>query len=443
MFQQLPLKQGTILLESVSSHSEISQYSFIVTEPYAIVRSIGGRTFVMNEGKSFLTNDDTLNVVRKLLLERTHIAHRASEFFSGGAVGYVSYDFGMTLENISSRHSKTNTFPEIFFGLYDSVLCFNHKTKEWNLNSVENGARSGENYKLRITNYELLSQISNFKPRTHFLIPDFNRKQYCEAVEKIKNYIANGDVYQVNLSQRFWGKTTSSPLTIYNSLREKNPAPFSAMMCIDENRFVFSSSPELFLNVNGKEIETRPIKGTIQRGRNFEEDELLKLQLLNSKKDAAELLMIVDLERNDLNKVCEKNSVRVENLKRIETYETVHHLVSNVKGTLREDNDAFDVLKAIFPGGSITGAPKIRAMEIIDELEKCKRGIYTGAIGYIGFDGNAKFNIAIRTMMLENDSIWFNVGGGIVADSIAEKEYEETLHKASGMLKALNVNFRF
>jgi para-aminobenzoate synthetase component 1 len=438
LFQQLPLKQGTILLESVSPHSEFSQYSFIVTEPYAIVRSIGGRTFVMNEGKSFLTNDDTLKVVRKLLLERTHIAHRASEFFSGGAVGYVSYDFGMALENISCRHSKTNTFSEIFFGLYDSVLCFNHQTQRW----MYSGNKSLDSARDDVFQnvFHLKPKTYSLTPQTHFLVTDFKRNEYCDAVEKIKNYIANGDAYQVNLSQRFWGKTTSSPLTIYHSLREKNPAPFSAMMCIDEKRFVFSSSPELFLNVNGKEIETRPIKGTIQRGKNFEEDEMLKNHLLESKKDEAELLMIVDLERNDLNKVCEKNSVHVKNLKRIETYETVHHLVADVKGTLRNNCDVFDVLKALFPGGSITGAPKIRAMEIIDELEKCKRGIYTGAIGYIGFDGNAKFNIAIRTMMMENDSIWFNVGGGIVADSIPEKEYEETLHKADGMLRALNVS---
>ncbi|MBS4029543.1 MAG: aminodeoxychorismate synthase component I [Ignavibacteriales bacterium] len=388
-------------------------------------------------------------MVRKLLSERKGIASASSRndsgIYSGGAVGYVSYDYGMTLENISSRHSKTNPFPEIFFGLYDSALCFNHQTKEWSLNSIESfdfaqdKLRAESVEKLRITNYELQSQTTIHKPQTHFLIPDFKRSEYCDAVHKIKNYIANGDVYQVNLSHRFWGKTGSSALTIYNSLRENNPAPFSAMMCLDEKRFVFSSSPELFFSINGNEIETRPIKGTIRRGKTLEEDELFKNQLLESKKDEAELLMIVDLERNDLNKVCEKNSVRVENLKRIETYETVHHLVADVKGTLRKDKDTIDVLKAMFPGGSITGAPKIRAMEIIDELEKCRRGIYTGATGWIGFDGNAKFNIAIRTMMMENDSVWFNVGGGIVADSIAEKEFEETMHKADGMLRALNV----
>jgi len=441
LFQRIPQTQGTILLESVSSHSELSQYSYIVTEPSAIVRSIGGRTFVTNEGKSFLMNEDALDVVRKLLEEKKIPAFAGmtndDNVFCGGAVGYISYDYGMTLENISSRHTKTNSFPEIFFGLYDSALCFNHQTKEWSLNSIEHRAKSKANHDSGTTIHETRN-----KPQTHFLISDFKRNEYYETVNKAKEYIANGDIYQVNLSQRFWGKTTSSPLTIYNSLRENNPAPFSVMMCIDKNRFVFSSSPELFLNVNGKEVETRPIKGTIQRGKNFEEDEQLKQQLLSSKKDEAELLMIVDLERNDLNKVCKKNSVRVENLKRIETYETVHHLVADVKGTLKNNCDALDVLKTTFPGGSITGAPKIRAMEIIDELEKSKRGIYTGAIGYIGFDGNAKFNIGIRTMMMENDSIWFNVGGGIVADSIPEKEYEETLHKASGMLRALNVSFK-
>ena len=395
---------------------------------------------VTNSGKSFLTSEDALDVVKKLLFEKSHIAHPSSHIFSGGAVGYISYDYGMKFENIPSRHGRTNTFPEIFFGLYDELLCFNHKTNEWSVNSTERGESSAEQLMKQFTNHD--TRTTNQVARTHFLIPDFKKEEYIRAVEKAKKYIEDGDIYQVNFTHRFWGKTGSSALTIYNQLREKNPAPYSALMCIDANKWIMSSSPELFFTVKGKTIATHPIKGTIQRGTTAEEDALLQQQLIASEKDAAELLMIVDLERNDLNRVCKTGTVNVKDLKHIETFETVHHLVANVHGELHEDCSVIDAFRALFPGGSITGAPKIRAMQIIDELEKCRRGIYTGAIGWLGFDGNAEFNIAIRTMMMEEDSVWFNVGGGIVADSIPEKEFEETMYKADGMLRALNVNAR-
>ncbi len=256
---------------------------------------------------------------------------------------------------------------------------------------------------------------------------------------KAKKYIYEGDIYQVNLSQKFFGKTISSPFSVYEKLRKKNPAPYSAFMQIDKNHHILSTSPELFLKLNSNKIETHPIKGTIQRSKIFSENETLKQKLFNSEKDFAELLMIVDMERNDLNRICKTGSVNVETLKQIETYETVHHLVAKINGKLQNKINVFETIKSMFPGGSITGAPKIRAMEIIDELEKSHRGIYTGSIGFIDFSLNAMFNIAIRTLMMENEKFWFNVGSGIVADSSPEKEYQETLHKAKGILSALNI----
>jgi para-aminobenzoate synthetase component 1 len=270
-------------------------------------------------------------------------------------------------------------------------------------------------------------------------VANFTRDEYLAAIQRCKDYIAAGDIFQVNLSQRFQATTGLSPHELYRRLRTVNPAPYACFQDLGDGMAVVSSSPELFLRVRGRHVVTRPIKGTRRRGQTDAEDAQLREELLRSAKDDAELTMIIDLERNDLGRVCSYGSVRVTERKALESFPTVHHLVGTVEGTLHGRYDLVDLLKATFPGGSITGAPKIRAMEIIDELEPTKRSLYTGAIGCFGFNGNADLNIAIRTFLMNGRNVYFQVGGGIVADSELEAEYDETIHKARGLFESLGI----
>jgi len=265
---------------------------------------------------------------------------------------------------------------------------------------------------------------------------NFTRNNYINVVKKARLYIIDGDIFEVNLSQRFTTNITIPTYELYRCLRRINPAPFAAYLGFDSVKIV-SASPERFLRVNGKKLETRPIKGTIKRGKTTAEDLKQAQKLLNSVKDHAENMMIVDLERNDLGRVCVYGSIRVTELAVLETFPTVFHLTSTVTGQLREDKDNIDLLKATFPGGSITGAPKIRAMEIIDELEPTRRSVYTGSLGYMGFDGNIDLNIVIRTFIVKGKKVYFQVGGAVVYDSEPRGEYEETLLKAKALVNAL------
>jgi para-aminobenzoate synthetase component 1 len=266
----------------------------------------------------------------------------------------------------------------------------------------------------------------------------FTRPRYEAMIERALDYIAAGDIYQVNLAQRFRVEPVRPPLEIYRSLRSVAPAPFLAFASLPDGG-IASSSPERFFRIVGRTIETWPIKGTRPRGETNEEDARLLAELRGSTKDRAENVMIVDLERNDLGRVCEVGSVRVAALCDVVSHSNVHHLESRVEGTLRDDVAPVDVLRALMPGGSITGAPKIRAVEIIDELEPVRRAVYTGALGYWDVRGGCDWNIAIRTISIVNDAAYFHAGGGVVADSTPAGEYEETLVKASGMMRALGV----
>ncbi|MFH1962267.1 MAG: aminodeoxychorismate synthase component I [bacterium] len=269
-----------------------------------------------------------------------------------------------------------------------------------------------------------------------FITSNFTQEEYIQAVTKAKQYIDSGDIYQVNLAQRLMTSISVPPFKLYQQLRKINPAPFGTYLDFDEI-VIAGSSPERFIMVEDNYVETRPIKGTRPRGKDRSEDKKLKRELLASEKDKAELIMIVDLLRNDLGRVCQYGSVIVNDIRRIETYPTVFHTVATICGKLSPDHDRFDLLKACFPGGSITGAPKIRAMEIIDELEPNKRHIYTGSIGYLSFTGSMDLNIAIRTFLIKDNQVYFHIGGGIVADSLPEDEYLETLHKGKALIEAL------
>lgn len=265
---------------------------------------------------------------------------------------------------------------------------------------------------------------------------NFTKEEFKNAVQSVREYIRQGDIYQANLTQRFSGETELTSFELYRDLRRFSPAPFGAFLNF-EDAHILSNSPERFIRCVNKKIETRPIKGTRPRGKDKEEDLRLQQELRNSEKDRAELLMIVDLERNDIGRISKTGSVKVPELFVIEPYANVNHLVSTVVGELKDDKDVTDVIKATFPGGSITGAPKIRAMEIIDELEPTQRNVYTGSIGYIGFNGDMDFNIAIRTIIKNDKKVYFQVGGGMTWDSDPDEEYQETLDKAKSIMKAL------
>lgn len=437
-FLSFPQKEGLILLESSGFDSSDLRISYLFFEPLKIVFLRDEKLHEICNGREKVIEGDPLDYL-KFLLTKEH--NSSTNKFYGGLVGYFSYDFGRRFENIKSNKKSITNLPELFFGLYTNCLIYNHRINKWEYRTspaneeILNKNLEELNRKF-LVNKKLSSTINKSFPVIN-LKSNYTYEEYIKSVIKAKYYIREGDIYQVNLTQQFYGATNIPATEIYGRVRKVNPAPYSAIMYLGNNQYVLSSSPELFLKVDDGYVTTKPIKGTIRRGENADQDELLKKQLLNSEKDAAELTMIVDLERNDLNRVCETGSVDVKYLKKVETFASVHHLVSEIVGKLKNDCDVFDLIKASFPGGSITGAPKIRAMQIIEELEPNNRGVYTGAIGYIGFNDHSEFNIAIRTISYDNGLLSIGLGGGIVADSVPELEYQETLQKGKSIFEAL------
>jgi para-aminobenzoate synthetase component 1 len=425
---------------SAGGDKRLGQFSFLGANPFLVIKSKGRNITIIRNGKTIRKQGDPFEELRRLLSAYAVKPGRYPVPFTGGAVGYFGYGLKRFIEKLPHRAKDDINLPDMFFGFYDEFIAIDHLTnKTWQvtLGNAECGMRNAE-YRAPLSHIAYpTSHIAHLASRIHKLASNFTKPQYLKAVRKVIDYIFAGDIYQANLSQRFQTNYTGSPLELYKRLLQVNPAPFSAFLQPSDKEAIISSSPERFIKVTGDVIETRPIKGTRPRGRTPFQDRRLKQELYRSAKDNAELSMIVDLERNDVGKVCVYNSVRVTDRKVIETYPTVHHLVSTITGRLDRRYDAIDVIKATFPGGSITGAPKVRAMEIIDELEPTARNAYTGAIGYIGFDGNLDLSIAIRIFMLQRQKLYFQAGGGIVADSDPESEYRETLDKAKGLVNAL------
>ena len=392
--------------------------------PSLVLRGKGRTIEVESDGRVARSEGDVFEALRGLLQER---AGRP-----GAAVGYFGYDLGRLVERLPATAVDDLGVPDVYLCFYDAVAVYGAEERGWRVQGKGEVAK-------RLTQALRGGDLSPPEPRAPApgeLHCNFERAAYLAAVERAKEYIAAGDIIQVNLSQRFSAPWPGEAGWLYRRLRELNPAPFAALLRFRELA-VLSSSPELFLRVRGRQVVTRPIKGTRPRGGDAESDRRLKEELLASEKDRAELLMITDLERNDLGRVCAYGSVRVPELRAAESYATVHHLVATVEGTLRPEVDAVDLLRATFPGGSITGAPKVRAMEIIEELEPTRRGVYTGVIGWLGFSGDLDLSIAIRTMVVKGGWAHFQVGGGIVADSDPGAEYQETLDKGLALLAAL------
>ncbi|AFV12249.1 para-aminobenzoate synthase component 1 [Thermacetogenium phaeum DSM 12270] len=447
LFEPFRSRFFPFLLDSGMDPSHLGRYSIMGSDPFLVIRA-KGREIAVFDGSSWIRKEDDPFSVLRQLLSRYQLPGSPHLPVVAGAFGYCSYDLGRLLEKLPEHSADDLKVPDLYLGFYDRLAIIDHLEGRAFLTST--GLPEVGEARLKVAERrlrELQEIIANSRAPVDpvksagfggspKIFGHFTRDSYCRAVQKVKDYIAAGDIFQANLTQRFSCPLEIHPWHLYLRLRLENPAPFAAYLHYPELDVV-SASPERFLRVRGRLVETRPIKGTRPRGRNQEEDMRLREELLHSEKDRAELTMIIDLERNDLGKVCSYGSVHVPELICLEEYATVFHLVSTVRGVLAPGRDLVDLLCATFPGGSITGAPKIRAMEIIDELEPVRRGIYTGSIGYLGFDGNADLNIVIRTFIVKDGVAYFNVGGGIVADSDPEAEYRETITKARALLRAL------
>jgi para-aminobenzoate synthetase component 1 len=368
--------------------------------------------------------------------------------FQGGMIGFFGYDLAPRIERLPRRRPRESRLPDIRMALYDTAVTVDVHSGQvelwaWDLTGEGRSAalRRCHAWQRKLDQAVLGPDRPISLSRLGRLTSSFERRAYLQAVRRVLEYIAAGDVFQVNLSQKFTARGRPEPLDIYLKLRSKSPAPLGAFLRWNDLA-VISASPELFFQTSGSLIETRPIKGTRPRGLARAEDARLAGELRESAKDRAELTMIVDLERNDLGRVCRYGSVLVRDHLRVESFAQVHHLVATVEGTLRSGARPVEILRAVFPGGSITGAPKIRAMEIIDELEPTRRSLYTGSIGYFSRGGTSAFNIAIRTILVEGDSASYQVGGGIVAESDPNAEYAETLAKGRGLRAVLEAGHR-
>ncbi|HEX4600304.1 MAG TPA: aminodeoxychorismate synthase component I [Gemmatimonadales bacterium] len=448
-----------VFLDSATDPEHLGRYSFLAADPVTAVRSKGALTQELVDGTWIRVEGDALARVRALLAPHAAEPNAALPPFQGGAAGYIGYDWGGLLERIPRPRHDDLAIPDVLLGLYDWVIAWDHQTGQAWVTSTglpATGAARGARAAARLgaVRQRLAARPSGARgiprratPRAtapSYPVPDapglrsnVTRRGYLDAVARVIDYIVAGDIFQANLSHRLEAPLAGSPLELYRRLRQRNPAPFAAFLDYGDV-VVASSSPERFLRVHdGGHVETRPIKGTRPRGVGPEHDAALALALAESDKDRAENVMIVDLLRNDLSRVCRAGTVRVPELFALEHYATVHHLVSTVVGELLPGHDAIDLLRAAFPGGSITGAPKVRAMQIIAELEPTQRAVYCGAIGYVSVTGALDASVVIRTYLVLGRDVYFQVGGGIVADSDPEQEYRETLVKARGLVAAL------
>jgi para-aminobenzoate synthetase component 1 len=460
--RKLARQRHLLFLDSASTDSPHSRFSFVAADPFTELRAAG----FIPAGTSPAARLPFNAAADPLRLLAEHLGRFRTETlpglppFQGGAAGLFGYDLCHLLERLPRPRHDEFQLPDLAVGFYDWVIAFDHaQRRAWLISTgfpeTEPARRKRQAaLRLRTVRRWLAAPADDLPclktplvppaalcpqfavPHWQELTSNFDRTRYLDTVRQAIEYVHAGDCFQVNIAQRLLHPATLPPLELYRRLRERNAAPFAGFFCPGPFA-VASTSPERFLRVQQGEVVTQPIKGTRPRGATPNEDEASAVELLHSAKDRAENVMIVDLMRNDLGRVCRYGSVRVPALCRLESYRYVHHLVSEVRGRLRDGLGPVHLLRAAFPGGSVTGAPKVRAMEIIAELEPTARGPYCGALGYLGFDGSMDTNILIRTCTVAKGWVQFPVGGGIVADSVPEREYEETWHKAEGLLRAL------
>lgn len=424
-------EKDTILLDSSKEDERLSKYSFIGLNPFLIFELKNKKTYIDGneiKGEPFKILENLINEYKNDLQDDIPLL--------SGAMGYITYDSGRILEELPDISEEDFNIPDMKFIFYKNIIIFDLINDKKYITDLDGNNEKIHKILKKIDNGHKINDEIVAEKSNNIFYSNFIKEDYKSAVTRLKDYIVSGDVYIANMTQRFWCNNEDDSFDIYKKLRSINKAPFSAYLNFSDFQ-VISSSPERFIQVVDNKAHTRPIKGTRPRGKTHEEDEKNKLELINSEKDKAELLMVVDLERNDFSKVCKPNSVKVRENFKLEEYATVFHLVSTVEGELKEDVSSVKFIKECFPGGSITGTPKIRAMEIIEELEGLKRNIYTGSIGYFDFRGNCDFNIVIRTILKRNNKAYFGVGGGITYDSIEEDEYNETLDKAKALMRVL------
>ena len=423
-----------VLLDSAMTEGENARFDILAADPFITLQTRGQNTVIESRFAAQQTSSEDPFILLQQLLEQYRCP--ATDLpFCGGAIGYFGYDLGRRIENLPALAVDSEQIPEMAVGIYDWAIVNDHQQQQCWLVSFAMSTETRHNWPdlLRRLQHLPRPEPATFKVSGE-LRCNMDQSAYQSAFKKIKHYITEGDCYQVNLAKRFEIDAEGDPWIAYQQLRKQNAAPFSAFLSTPEVS-VLSSSPERLLRVKNHQVETKPIKGTRPRDLQDEKrDRLLARQLQDSVKDRAENVMIVDLLRNDLGKVCEPGSISVPTPFALESFATVHHLVSTITGTLASDQDAVGLLRACFPGGSITGAPKLRAMEIIEELEPQRRGIYCGSVAYIGFDGNMDSNITIRTLVFSDHRLRFWAGGGIVTDSEMHAEYQEVGDKAAAML---------
>jgi len=440
----------SFLLESIEGGEKWARYSFLGASPSVVIRSKGNVVEVVEGDKVTRTEvvDDPLGFIRQWLARFVPVELPGLPRFFGGAVGYLGYDMVRHFENLPSEKPAVIDAYDSYFVITDTILIFDNVSQKIKVVSnahLEDGQDSAAAYaEAQEKIYAIIAKLkAPLQPRRSpparqhvSFSSSMDRADFETAVERAKEYIRAGDIFQLVLSQRFSGDLTVEPLDIYRVLRTLNPSPYMFFLRMDDT-LVVGASPEVMVRKEGERVELRPIAGTRPRGATPEEDQHLAEDLLADPKERAEHVMLVDLGRNDLGRVCRTGTVKVSELMIIERYSHVMHIVSNVEGELEEGKDAFDVVRATFPAGTLSGAPKVRAMEIIDELEPVRREVYGGAVGYFSFSGNMDLAIAIRTLIIRDGMVHLQAGAGIVADSDPAAEYQETVNKAMAVVKAI------
>lgn len=446
----------SFLFESVEGGEKWARFCFLGCDPQAVFTMKGGKVVVETDGaKTEIVSEtgDALDVLKEQMQKYRPVKIDGLPRFTGGAVGFISYDMVRYFEELPDNTTDDLQIPDAQFIIADTLLIFDNVRQTIIIVSnafVENNDPA-TSYREAIKKIEILENKlkqnapagNNSGPLKQKSSPpkfvsNFEKEKFKEAVLKIKDYILEGDAIQVVLSQRLKFEITQDPFSVYRALRSINPSPYMYYLNFGGLQVV-GSSPEILVRREGEDVEVRPIAGTRKRGKNEAEDLELEKDLLADEKERAEHIMLLDLGRNDLGRIAETGTVDVNEQFTIERYSHVMHIVSNVRGKLKEGMDSFDVLRAAFPAGTVSGAPKIRAMEIIDELEPTRRGLYAGSVGYFGFEGNMDAAIAIRTLVIKNQTAYLGVGAGIVADSVPESEYEETMNKGKALLKAIEL----
>ena len=455
-FRKIDDGKSSFLLESVEGGEKWGRYSFLGSGSSHLFRSKGEEFEILKNGEVFRKGKakDPLQALEDFMRNYHPVLHDDLPRFSGGAVGYLSYDVVRSFERIPNLHQHDIDLYDCSFMITDTLLVFdNLKKKIKVIFNVFLDGRQTPKQSIEEAYQEAVEKIKSIIKRLQRYVPpspgresftlsplhsNFSKEAYMKVVKRAKEYIRAGDIIQVVPSQRFSTEVHCEPFDIYRALRSINPSPYLFYLKMN-NLVLLGSSPEVMVRLEGKQIELRPIAGTRRRGRTKEEDLLLEKDLLVDKKERAEHIMLVDLGRNDVGRVSEIGSVKVTELMTVERYSHVMHIVSNIQGTLASGKNAFDVFRAAFPAGTVSGAPKIRAMEIIEELEPIRRGFYAGAVGYFSFLGNMDTCITIRSILIKDGKAYVQAGGGVVADSDPEKEYEETMDKAQVIFKAIEL----